>query len=566
MPEQQTKSPCRGAAVSAVAAACLTIAIPVNAADGLIAHWKLNGDCKDSSGHGHHAVNHGVRFDALDGATFNGTTSWLEIPAFESLRSSHGKLSFAAWVRTDSELDDTLGDIMSWYDSTSRTGMTLGLMNYAGVTSAQSNWRNLSFGIDSGRLDPEWKDCGRPGANHYVKSLVVFDGGLYAATWEPGEGRRGHVYRYAGNTQWVDCGAPDEANAITGMAVYNGKLYAGSETYSGGGSSLPLSPNTKHGGRVYRYEGGTRWIDCGKVDDVRSISGLAVYRGKLYAGTGTSGGWRGDFRETPRTRGMYRYDGDQTWTPCGCPGLRVVHLGLHNGALYGLSYDDGGFFRYEGKTDWTRMGPVPETTQVYSIVNYEGRPHVGTWPTGSVYRMDGPQQWTHCGRLGDDKEVMGMVVYNGKLYAGTLPQAEVYRYDGGTKWVLTGQLDKTPNVRYRRAWSMAVFDGKLFCGVLPSGHVLSLEAGKCATYDRALPAGWVHLAAVRDVDQLRLYVNGKLVAQSDTFEVKDYDIRNVQPLKIGFGPHDFFNGRLKDLRLYGKPLTHAEIAELQASR
>ena len=111
------------------------------------------------------------------------------------------------------------------------------------------------------------------------------------------------------------------------------------------------------------------------------------------------------------------------------------------------------------------MGPVPETTQVYSMAVYEGRPHVGTWPTGSVYRMDGPkQQWTYCGRLGDDKEVMGMAVYKGKLYAGTLPKAEVYRYDGGTEWVLTGQLDETPKVRYRRAWSMAVFDGKLFCG------------------------------------------------------------------------------------------------------
>ncbi|NQV25059.1 MAG: LamG domain-containing protein [Rhodopirellula sp.] len=563
MPERRTTNNKHAHFTSAVIGVVLFSVNLAGADDGLIAHWKLTNDCKDSSGHNHHAINHGARFDARDGASFNGTDTWLEVPAPDSLRLTDGNFSIAAWVHTESELDDVLGDVMSWYDSQSRTGMTLGLMNYAGVTSAQSNWRNVSFGIDSGRLDPEWTDCGRPGENHYVKSLVVFDDGLYAATWESGEGQRGHVYRYAGKTQWIDCGAPDEANAITGLAVYNGKLYAGSETYSGDGSSLPLSPNTNHGGRVYCYEGGTRWTDCGKVADVRSISGLAVYRGKLYAGTGTSGGWRGDYRVTPRTRGMYRYDGDGTWTSCGCPGLRVVHLGVHNGSLFGLSYDDGGFFRYEGRTDWTRMGPVPETTQVYSMAIYEGRPHVGTWPTGSVYRMDGPQKWTHCGRLGDDKEVMGMAVYNGKLYAGTLPRAEVYRYDGGTKWVLTGQLDQTPNVRYRRAWSMAVYDGKLFCGVLPSGHVLSLEAGRCATYDRAFPAGWVHLAAVRDVDHLRLYVNGDLVAKSATFESEDYNILNKQPLKIGFGPHDYFNGRLKDVRLYERALTDSDIAKLQ---
>ena len=27
---------------------------------GLVAHWKLAGDCRDDSGHGNHGVNHGV--------------------------------------------------------------------------------------------------------------------------------------------------------------------------------------------------------------------------------------------------------------------------------------------------------------------------------------------------------------------------------------------------------------------------------------------------------------------------------------------------------------------------
>ena len=34
----------------------------------------------------------------------------------------------------------------------------------------------------------------------------------------------------------------------------------------------------------------------------------------------------------------------------GCPDLRVVHLSVYNGDLFGLSYDDGGFFRYDGGT------------------------------------------------------------------------------------------------------------------------------------------------------------------------------------------------------------------------
>jgi len=374
--------------------------------------------------------------------------------------------------------------------------------------------------------------------------------------WEPDEGKAGHIYRYAGGKQWIDCGSPDKANALTGMAVYNGKLYVGSELYSGGGSSLPLSPNTNRGGRVYRYEGGTRWTDVGKVADVRSISGLASYKGKLYAGTGTTGAWR----DTPRTRGMYRYDGVGKWTSCGCPGTRIVHLSVYNGDLYGLSYDDGGFFLYEGGTSWKQLGPLPDTTQVYSTAVYEGRIHAGTWPTGSVFRYEGPQEWINTGRLGEEKEVMGMAVYNGKLYAGTLPLADVYRYDGQDKWVSTGQLDTTPNVRYRRACVTAVYAGKLFCGVLPSGRVLSLEAGKCVTYDRAFPAGWHHLAAVKSGDQLKLYIDGKHAAASTEFDSTKFDLDSGKPLKIGFGQHDYFNGKMKDMRIYSRALSSREVA------
>lgn len=532
-----------------------------SADDGLVAHWKLQGDAEDSSENGYDAVNHGVRFDPEGSAVFNGTDAWLEVPVTESLKLGTRSFSMTAWIHTEQQLDDVLGDVMTCYDPDTRTGFTLSLMNYAGVTNAQSNWRNLLFGIDAGHVDSAWTDCGRPGTNQQVKSLTVFDGNLYAAVWEPGPGQRGHVYRYAGGKRWIDCGSPDKANAIASMAVYNGKLYVGSERYSGGGSSLPLSPNENDGGSVFRYEGGTRWTNCGKIADVRSVSGLAVFNGKLYAGTGTTGAWR----DTPRTRGMYRFDGIGQWTSCGCPDQRVVHLSVHNGNLFGLSYDAGGFFRYDGGTNWTLLGPVPDTTQVYATAVYEGRLHAGTWPTGSVFTYGGPQKWNHVGRLGEEKEVMGMAVYNGKLYAGTLPFADVYRYEGGDKWVSTGRLDHTPDVRYRRAWSMAVFDGKLFCGVLPSGHVHSLEAGRSATYDRALSAGWHHLVATKSSNRLRLYVDGKPVAESSKFDPQDYDLTTTGPLKIGFGQHDYFNGKMKDVRIYNRELSQDEIQQMHSA-
>jgi hypothetical protein len=113
---------------------------------------------------------------------------------------------------------------------------------------------------------------------------------------------------------------------------------------------------------------------------------------------------------------------------------------------------------------------------------------------------------------------------------------------------------------------MAVYDGKLFCGVLPSGHVFSLEAGKSITYDRALTAGWHHLAAVKANDRLKLYVDGTCVAESTEFDPSDYDLTSKTPLKIGFGQHDYFNGRMKDLRIYDRVLDTAEIAEFGKQR
>ena len=49
--------------------------------DGLIAHWQLTADGRDSSGSDHHAINHGVTFDADRGAAFDGIDAWLEVPA-----------------------------------------------------------------------------------------------------------------------------------------------------------------------------------------------------------------------------------------------------------------------------------------------------------------------------------------------------------------------------------------------------------------------------------------------------------------------------------------------------
>ena len=154
-----------------------------------------------------------------------------------------------------------------------------------------------------------------------------------------------------------------------------------------------------------------------------------------------------------------------------------------------------------------------------------------------------------------------MAVYNQKLYVGTLPLAHVWRMDSDGL-AFMGNVDDTPDVTYRRAWSMAVYDGRLFCGTLPSGRVRSLGAGRMATCDSTLAAGWRHVVAVRQEDRLKLYLDGQCVAASGTFHAADYNLTQDAPLKIGIGGHTYFNGLMSDLRLYHRALTEREITAL----
>jgi hypothetical protein len=517
---------------------------------GLVAHWTLRSDARDAFGQCHGDAR-GVRFES-GAASFDGRGAHIEVPDRTALQTGAGDFSIAVHVHTDEILDNVLGDIVSTFDPQTRRGINLCLMNYAGVTSAQSNHRNLFFGIDNGKLDSAWTDCGRPGNNLMVWALCVFQGDLYAGTFETGTNEAGHVYRYLGGTAWEDCGAPALSNAVTSLAEFDGKLHAAASHYRSRGSSISESENETPGGAIFRYEGGRDWTNCGTVDNPEAIFGLASYRGHLYASS---------MYAPP---GVFRYEGGTSWKYVGHSGGRIAAMTVHRGSLYGTGYDAEfpGVYRYAGGEVWENCGAPAGVTQSYSFAQHFGELYLGTWPGGRVFRYDGEMGWEDTGRLGEEEEVMGMAVYNGKLYGGTLPLAEVHRYDGDGQWTNTGRLDHTPDVRYRRAWSMAVYQGRLFCGTLPSGHVHSIKAGACATYDRALAPGWRHVAAIRDGGILKLLVDGREVARSESFNAEDFDLSTEKPLLIGFGAHDYFNGSMRDLRWYSRALTAEEVALL----
>ncbi len=519
----------------------------------LVGHWPLIKDISDHSASKVPTEGHDIQFVESQQrnknvANLNGRSAYLSAKNHQNFNFGTKQFSLAAWVNTEENLNDVVGDVISKFDPQNRTGFELSIRHNVGVTDSPANQRQVHFGIDQGKLG-QWVDRGRPGNNVYVFSLVTFNKNLYCSTCEPGENEAGHVYRFDGTSNWIDCGTPDKANAVSAMAVYQGQLYVASCRYRLRGSGLTESQNQHPGGKVFRYDGDKKWTDCGRLGEANDIFGMVVFNDKLYASSMYS-------------PGLYRYDGGTTWVNCGSPdGKRVESLAVYNGAIYCSGFDEGAVYRYDGN-NWEHLGVVDNNTQTYGFAVYQGGLFVSTWPSGKVYRHDGGTKWIDVGRLDEELESMPLVIYNGMMYCGSLPLAGVYRYDGDTKWTSLGRVDNTPDVKYRRAWSMAVYQGQLFVGALPSGRVKSIEAGKSATADIELRPGWRHLVAVRDEQALKLYIDGTQVATSTTFAPADYNVDNSLPLKIGFGQQDYFNGQLSDVRIYNKALSDGDVKQL----
>ena len=561
----------------------------VNLDEGLIGYWKLDGDATDASGLDNHGRVHGVDFTAVDrngqpngAAKFDGIDDCIEVLHNDSLWLGPRPFTISAWVNVEEDIDDVIGDIMSKYDEDMRRGFNLYIKGSSATYNGHSDAKNVHFGIDNG-VDGPWEDCGKiwP-SNTYISSLTVHDGALYAGEADALEEDKGcRVFRYAGGTEWEDCGRVSPSNrtrSVYSMISHKGDLYAG----TGHQDWQTVSPATRDKSRVYRYAGGTEWVDCGQLGDNYRVLSLASFKGDLYAGTDVTGGApRG-----PNTGKVYRYAGGTEWVDCGRLGDQhhVFTLVAHNGQLYGGT--NGDIFRYEGGTEWTYIGRPLGNTQVHCLEVYKGHLYTGTWPDGKVCRYEGGTQWSDCGDLGVStksyqiNEVNALAVYNGKLYAGSIPLAQVYRYNGYRAWDMVGQLVHSPDYApaiissWNRVPCLTVFGGQIYAGTgscrgnpqenpLPEhGRVYRMQAGQNASYDRDLGTGWKHIAAVKGPG-VQLYVDGELAAKTPGFTYSEmWELGNREPLMIGFGAVDYFSGTMDDVRLYNRALDQATIQAL----
>jgi hypothetical protein len=474
----------------------------------------------------------------------------------------------------------TFGDVLSKFDPVGRCGINIHVSGSSPAYSAMSDQRHVHFGIDDGYIG-QWADLGKPEAtNSNVTATVTWRGDLYASIADadtPDKACR--VFRYGQDQIWHDCGRlGNDPNVLSvqSMLVHNDRIYAGSGNWDwvkAFGKFPGFKPSKVH---VYEYQGNTEWRDLGQVGEGYRIMCLGAFQGDLYAGMDSGDGGGKVF--------CYR---DDQWNDCGAPdGLNIEGFLSMGGDLYVCTH--GSIYRYLGGTSWECLGKDPfDINQIHSMVEVGGQLLIGTWPQGYVLRLEPSGEWVIAGRLGipeglhECNEVMDLRVHNGKLYAALIPKSQVWRYESDGNWTLMASLasreDWLPDDpdSWCRVTALNSFRGQLIAATGSCfsrsehqdtkdtlGRVHALTIGQVCSHEYDIGGKWTHITATREGKETRLYIDGKLSASSQSPDRTTFDLTNVSPLHIGYGPQTYFRGAIADVRLYGSTLTESEIGSI----
>src|SRR5262249_31607973 len=154
---------------------------------------------------------------------------------------------------------------------------------------------------------------------------------------------------------------PDvNTRSIMTMIIHQGRLYVGTGTWDWEQSA---ASGLDH---VYRYDGGTKWHDCGQFGKGRRVVTMSSFEGQLYANDDAGDSWR--------------WDGEQTWTCCGhVPDYKMISTLVFRGKLYGGASTQ--MWRYRGGTAWDVIGKFAwaDVNQVHTMGVYEGNMYAGSW-------------------------------------------------------------------------------------------------------------------------------------------------------------------------------------------
>lgn len=312
--------------------------------------------------------------------------------------------------------------------------------------------------------------------NRYISALEVFDGHLYAGTWNWNEG--GRVWRYTSGRTWTAVTEYNFGSGFTGAVLdlieFRGLLYAAAGW---------------HGvGKIWRSSNGVDWtgvVTDGFGDaDTFAIASFAVYGNTLYAAThnvndgleiwrsstGNSGEWsrvvtggNGDV-DNRIAVGMTEFDGYlyaavENWAD-GCEVWRTGD-GVSWTAVAKNSYNNG------------------EKEGIQGLVAFDGHLYSGsaeeftTATPGQLWRSSNGTTWTQVtgNGFGDSNNVSmtPLASHGGYLYVATTNThtgMEVWRTPDGTAWEQVNEDGFGDSNNGGTMWSTntAIFNDNLYIG------------------------------------------------------------------------------------------------------
>jgi hypothetical protein len=236
---------------------------------------------------------------------------------------------------------------------------------------------------------------------------------------------------------------------IPSLAVFNGKLYAG--TYSSG--------------LLFEWSGLDAWVlrasPLGTIpNNETEILSLAVFNGKLYGGTS-------DHCK------LCEWNGSDKWVE-KAPQFGDEHvafsLAVFNSKLYTGTSPNGKLLEWNGLDAWVgKAAQLGEETQIQSLAVFNEKLYAGTYPHGKLLEWNGSNAWIEkAPQWGDENEIRALVVFNERLYAGTSPHGKLLEWNGSDAWIERApQSGNETQIR-----SLVVFNNKLYAGTYPHGKLL----------------------------------------------------------------------------------------------
>ncbi|MCB9418674.1 MAG: hypothetical protein H6667_02640 [Ardenticatenaceae bacterium] len=331
---------------------------------------------------------------------------------------------------------------------------------------------DLIVGTDSIviKKSPDWMQVNVDGfgdsQNQQIPSLAVFNGYLYAGTWnavwEDGNviAATAQIWRTKDGSNW-EMVNETEANGAAALIQYKGYLYSGSWSSDWDGSA-----------KVWRSRDGLNWefITEDGFGSGNGIARFAVYKNALYAST-----WG------PETA-IWRTTHGKKWEA-------FIELGgdpNNSGAIASELFDG---YLYWGLGNWETGAQIwrtngaateavitdgfgtPDNKIVSSLAAFSGSLYAGVWNTEGVqvWRSANGRDWESVGVIGNPtpSATSALEVYAGQLYLVAENDdtgLEVWRTANGVDWEQVGFAGFGDG---NNAWSYwdnatAVFKGNLY--------------------------------------------------------------------------------------------------------